>query len=78
MTCEACTKAAAEPWHGITAGCNGCRLRDMSRGEHFQRVKRTGALDRRYLLWLDGFGLKHDDLKAAAATDFMQRGENGD
>jgi hypothetical protein len=45
VTCIDCTKAAAEPWPGHSAGCKGCDARALARvflakGERGARFRR--------------------------------------
>jgi hypothetical protein len=68
-TCQDCTRAAAEPWHGFKAQCQGCCARAAARSPHFRRVRDAGMQDRAYRALLEKFGLSHDEVKAAAAAD---------
>jgi hypothetical protein len=72
MSCEACTKAAAEPWHGFRSDCQGCKARSVARSPHFDRVRRAGVLDNRYTSLLAAFGVTHEEVKAAAERDALK------
>ena len=69
--CPDCAKAAAGVWHGFRAGCQGCCARATARGPNFARVRTTGSQDRQYRAQLQQFGLTHEQVKAAAAADFI-------
>lgn len=72
--CPDCTKSAAGVWHGFRADCTGCCARATARGPHFHRVRTTGMQDRQYRAQLTQFGLKHEQVKAAAQNDFTMNG----
>ena len=69
MTCHDCTKAATEPWHGFSFKCQGCSARNAARSHHFARVRQAGKLDGEYRHLLQQFGLTHEQVKQAAASD---------
>jgi len=75
MSCEDCTKAATQVWHGFTMGCQGCCARATARGPNFHRVRTTGSQDRPYRAQLQQFGLTHEQVKAAALNDFTMNGK---
>lgn len=76
MTCPACDIAHRELSHEFRANCPGCAARAVARGQNFRRVRDAGRLDRKYQAELDLVGVTHDQVKAAAANDFLQRCES--
>jgi hypothetical protein len=73
VTCADCTAAAKRPHYGFAEGCSGCCARAAARGPHFYRVRKAGALDRQYRALLQQFGLTHESVKAAAASDALAK-----
>lgn len=71
--CPDCYLAAKELHHGFRMGCRGCAARAVSRGPNYRRVRQAGALDRQYRGELDALGVTHDEVKAAAAADAIDR-----
>jgi hypothetical protein len=62
VICQSCNRT--EP--GETRGCRACLIRGLAAGEHYARVKRNEAQDRRYLNVLQAFGVTHQEVKEAA------------
>lgn len=73
MSCSDCTTAARVSHWGFAAGCRGCCARAASRTPHWRRVRDNGMQqDRQYRLLLEQFGLTHDEVRAAAASDRVE------
>lgn len=68
-SCPECQTASAQPHHGFAMGCAGCCARAAARSPHFFRVRQAGMQDRQYRALLEQFGLTHDQVKAAHASD---------
>lgn len=71
--CTNCTRAAAEPWHGFSSGCPGCRARSVARSPQFYAVRKSGVQDRHYRGLLEQMGTAHESVKAPAAADAAMR-----
>ena len=69
-TCPDCTESARQLWHGFRAGCKGCEARSLSRSPQFFAARLRGMLTEDYRRALSTAGLKHEEVKAAAMTDF--------
>ena len=74
MTCPDCTEAARHRWHGFTESCDLCRARQVARLPSYRDSKETGRLTGSYRDMLDVFRVTHEQVKEAAATDFMMNG----
>lgn len=72
-TCAACEQSRVTVSHSFHAGCRGCAARAVSRGPNYRRVRQAGVLDRQYRGELDALGVTHDEVKAAAAADAIDR-----
>lgn len=66
MSCEDCTRAAAEQWHGFTATCKGCQARGLGR-----IFLGKGERGRRLRMACEQFGLTVDEVRAAHGADAM-------
>lgn len=73
MTCEDCTKAAEQRWHGYSGSCKGCAARAVARGPNFAYARKTGTQNWRYRDELRLMGVTHDQVKAAHAADIHER-----
>lgn len=71
--CTSCASAARELSHAFTNGCQGCAARAVARGPNFKRVRHAGMQDRQYRALLHQMGVTHEQVKEAAAADFMGR-----
>jgi hypothetical protein len=75
--CPDCKAAADREHHGFKAQCLGCRARGAARTPHYRRARESGMQDRPYRSLLQQFELTHDQVRAAAAADFMLRSTKG-
>lgn len=73
MTCPDCKAARTALHHGFRAACDGCKARAMARSPHYFRCRTAGRLDAEYRAALKAVGVTHEQVKAAAAEDFMGR-----
>lgn len=71
--CPDCKAAAEREHHGFQANCRGCRARGAARSPHYRRARESGMQDRPYRALLQQFELTHEQVRAAAAADFMLR-----
>ena len=71
--CPECNAAAKQLWHGFHANCEGCMARAISRSPAFHECKASGKLTPLYRALLSARLVTHDEVKAAAAADFINR-----
>lgn len=70
--CTDCTHAAMGPWHGFSAGCQGCAARAVARGPNFSASRKLGNQTRRYRDELAMLGVTHEQVQSAAANDQLR------
>jgi hypothetical protein len=76
MTCPACLAAQRELSHLFFAACPGCAARSVARGPNFAEARKTGRQDWKYRDELRLLKVTHDQVKAAHASDFINRRES--
>jgi hypothetical protein len=76
MTCPACDAAHKHVSHLFHANCHGCAARAVARGRNFRKAQKDGIQDRWYRRELEQMGVTHDQVKAAHASDFINRRES--
>ena len=77
--CPECTAAVVSLHHIFRADCQGCTARAVARSLPFTESRRTGKQTPNYIADLERCGVTHEQVKQAAASDFMtqhQRGQN--
>lgn len=72
--CRNCTEAKAQAWHGFTHDCDGCRARALSRGPDYHQSRVEKRQTAAYRAALVKLGVTHEQVKAAAAIDVMNKG----
>lgn len=73
MTCRDCAAAAANPWHGLTAGCRGCVARRLARSQAYRQAREAGDMTPEYRAELEAAGLRHSEVTAARKADALAR-----
>lgn len=71
--CADCAAAARELWLLLDAACPGCLARDVGRGPLFFAAQGAGELTPAYLAQLRAAKLRHAQVVAARAADWMCR-----
>jgi hypothetical protein len=75
MTCPACLAAQRELSHLFFAACPGCDARALARSRPFAESRKAQALTDEYRDALGKLEITHDQVKAAHASDFINRRE---
>ena len=75
MTCEDCTRAKTELWHGFRASCKGCIARAFSRSIDAFYVKTLGPMDA-FDNAIKSSEITRKDIQKAAADDFINKADN--
>lgn len=76
-SCPECTAAVASLHHIFRADCLGCTARAVARSQAFSESRRTGKQTSRYIADLERCGVTHEQVKQAAASDFMTQSQRG-
>lgn len=71
--CHNCATASKEVHGGFDFSCIGCRARHLSKSFGFGESRRTGKLLNGYRHALAANGLTHEQVKAAHASDAINR-----
>ena len=69
--CIDCAEASRQRWHGMTESCPMCRARQVARLPSFRDREETGRLTSTYRDMLQVFRVEHEQVKAAAAKDWL-------
>ena len=69
--CIDCAEASRQRWHGMTESCPMCRARQVARLPSFRDSEETGRLTSTYRDMLQVFRVEHEQVKAAAAKDWL-------
>jgi hypothetical protein len=73
MDCEACTLATTETCGLFHATCKGCMARMLARSPDFRESVTHGDPTPAYRTAARAFGLRHQDVIAAAKADALMR-----
>jgi hypothetical protein len=76
MICRACESSTRQVCHEFHADCTGCAARSVARGPNFAEARKTGRQDWKYRDELRLLKVTHDQVKAAHASDFINRRES--
>lgn len=71
--CIDCAEATRVRWHGMTESCPMCRARQVARLPSYRDSMEAGRLTSTYLDMLAVFRVEHEQVKEAAAKDYMTR-----
>lgn len=74
MTCDFCRRAAEGPEHGFHARCRGCNARAAARSPFFFESRQVRAWTADYRALIDGLGVTHEEVLAAAKADKLKEG----
>ena len=69
--CIDCAEASRHRWHGMTETCPMCRARQVARLPSYRDSQEAGRLTSTYRDMLAVFRVTHEDVKAAAAKDWL-------